>query len=81
MPNKANLHARKLHKRVSKELSGGVICQTLVERYQKKCFYMYNYKFYHAKEKYYKTYYEGALTKNNMGFYIIFRFTLHLLYI
>lgn len=42
---------------------------------------MYNYNFYYAQEKYYKTYHEGALTKNNMGFYIIFRFTLHLLYI
>ncbi|CDA76336.1 unknown [Bacteroides sp. CAG:530] len=63
MPNKANLHARKPHKRVSKELSEGVICQTLVERYQKKCFYMYNYKFYHAKEKYYKTYYAGSFNE------------------
>lgn len=63
MPNKANLHARKPHKRVSKGLSGGVICQTLVERYQKKCFYMYNYKFYHAKEKCYKTYYAGSFNE------------------
>ena len=32
---------------------------------------MYNYNFYYAKEKYYKTYHEGALTKNNMSFYIL----------
>lgn len=29
---------------------------------------MYNYNFYYAQEKYYKTYHKGALTKNNMGF-------------
>ena len=32
---------------------------------------MYNYSFYYAKEKYHKTYYAGALTKNNKGFYIL----------
>ena len=81
MPNKANLHERRSHRMALKGLSGGVICQAITESSQKKCFYMYNYNFYYAQEKYYKTYHEGALTKNNMGFYIIFRFTLHLLYI
>lgn len=81
MPNKANLHTRKPHKRVLKGLSGGVICQTLVERCQKKCLYTHNYKFYHAKEKYYKTYYAGSFNEEQHGFLHSFRFTLHLLYI
>lgn len=46
-----------------KGLSGGVICQAITESSQKKCFYMYNYKFYHAKEKCYKTYYAGSFNE------------------
>ena len=64
MPNKANLHEREPHRMVLKGLSGGgVICQTMVESSQKKCFYMYNYNFYHILEKYYKTYYAWSINE------------------
>lgn len=46
-----------------KGLSGGVICKTMVESSQKKCFYMYNYNFYYAKEKYHKTYYAWSINE------------------
>lgn len=46
-----------------KGFRGGVICHTMVKNNQKKYFYMHNYKFYHVKEKYYKTYYAGSFNE------------------
>ena len=63
MPNKANLHEQGPHRMALKGLSGGVICKTMVESSQKKCFYMYNYNFYHILEKYYKTYYAWSINE------------------
>ncbi len=73
MPNKANLHEREPNRMVFKKGFRGVICQTMVESSQKEMFfYMYNYNFFTMlKKSIIKHITQGALTKNNMGFYIL----------